>query len=454
MSRNRNFFIHLILLCIFIVWVSEKSWANVLILPESMISEALSESVPTAFPLEDIHEDDYQVTWLGSSIPEVVASIEKGSLQWVRVQSLFVIPRAKLRIQGNHLQSGRVSNLGFSQGFIANGSQDGSLEIPVALMSAQRNGVDIEIKRNGKILRGKLKLSFKPRKATYLSQGRVFIDPSCSPFGVSVESLGDLSADWAYIGCRQTVTMSNERQTSSLELYIYWDNVGDSIEVGGIPTLQSSVSVWPLRLRTGVTDVSVRGNQHEMKIHYQLPSEFHKFSFSLGVGAYSVGFQGSTSQTTHIAPLPTLYGSYFIAEDLRIVGFGGVALDSSSFTDLGLYLRFEQFRFYDRRISINLLVGGHGIGFKDQGQFNLVPSFPQGFELIFTDAFQRGRNLVFGVFISPDISGVSYYEGWLRWGGKFFGELNYISSSIQQNSIPYNFSIVGVSFGFPVARFW
>jgi hypothetical protein len=343
-------------------------------------------------------------------------------------------------VSGADPGTGRVLNAGFSQNFapLGGGSPaDDSLaraELPIALISGDRNPVEISYLRHGAPVTARLWVQFKPRPG--LREDRVFYDASCSRFGVHAEGTAQTShaRGWAYIGCRVAEVQGAEHRTSSLEAWVYWDGVGQELLVGGVPTAASSVSVWPLRLRSepGHVQLAVPGGGDEMKIRYSTPDNFHR-GF-LGVG---------------------LYGSYFITETLRVVSFDATTLDSHLTTDVGIYLNTEYVHFYDRRIVINLLLGAHAIGFSSQGQYYFQFGAPQGVEVLFIDFIKKAHTLNAGFFVYPLINGRSYYNLWLRWGsGRLFGEFNYISWDEIANGQSIHSDSAGVSVGMPMARFF
>ncbi len=452
---------HKVLILLFLVSSRELS-ANVLILPPSLSDEVLSESVPTAFSPNHFDVLDFDFQWVSHPIPDLQVQLAKGSLQWVRVREVLVLPRARLVVDVQNVQGGEVSSSGFSQPLIIDKDHDkdhgeqshGHAEIPIALLSGDKNPILISVKRGDQVLRGKIQVQFKPGTELQNSDNHVYVDSSCSPFSVSVESLTPSLDDWIYLGCRQVRAMNQNSQTASLEIFSFWDNVGQTIQVGGVETQAASPSMWPLRLQSQPGQVLLQGKDHKILLHYKIAQTLHAFSLSMGVGGYSHGFTGGGEDFSNFAVFGTLYGSYFIAEDVNVVGFGLTALDSHNYTDVGLYLKLENNRFLDRRASLNLLIGGHAMGFKAQGQYYLVFSAPQGFELIYRDAFQRGRNLAAGAFIYPSISGSAYYNIWLRWGKQLFGEVNYIAWQAQPNTVSYSSNSLGITFGFPLARFW
>ena len=74
--------------------------------------------------------------------------------------------------------------------------------------------------------------------------------------------------------------------------------------------------------------------------------------------------------------------------------------------------------------------------------------FPQGFEITYFDAFgRRNQILSGGMFLQPS-SAKPYSNLWIRWGGRVFGELNYLSWRSGGSFA----KMYGVSVGFPLAK--
>lgn len=101
--------------------------ASVLPIPQASLHDILSESVPTAFPPDDMSEDDFSLSWEGPRIEGVQFSLEKGSIQWARINEVLVLPRARLMVEAKNFESGIVNYAGFitplSRGVEENGIQ-------------------------------------------------------------------------------------------------------------------------------------------------------------------------------------------------------------------------------------------------------------------------------------------------------------------------------------------
>lgn len=455
--------------------------AKVHSLPGNLAEQVLSETVPTAFAPVNWSTDDFQLQWVesvpevgasqsrraealgpsgGSASPRMEVSLAKHSLEWVRVAEVLVLPRARLVVRASGIESGLVSNAGFSQPFEVTAGE-GRAELPVALISGETNSVEIAVKRGGEVIRRRLHVRFKPVRPP--TGTHAFTDPSCSRFGVRIEDLattqertqGSDMHDWMYVGCRYVFVRGEESAASSLEAFVYWDNVGQAIQIEGVNTQSGSSSLWPLRLRSKPGVVQVKAGERIRRITYHVSEKAHLLSLGAGVGPYQYTFLSSSGDVRTVTPLLTLYGSFFITETMRLVAFNAMPLHTRFYSDLGIYLNSESFRFLDDRVSVNLMLGGHTIAFREKNRMNYRVSTPQGFEVGFADAFRKGYNLSAGAFIYPPIKGQSYYNLWLRYGlGGYFAEFNYIGWRERFDDIGVYSRSVGISFGMPIGRFF
>ena len=150
----------------------------------------------------------------------------------------------------------------------------------------------------------------------------------------------------------------------------------------------------------------------------------------------------------------TLYSNFFVFETVRIVAFSATTVNSAFSTDLGIYLNQESLKTLDRRIVVNVMLGGHLLAYKagNNGAFKL--GAPQGFEITFRDALLKSHNFTVGAFVYPRIQGKEYLNLWVRWGTNgFFGEFNYIGWQEQlENGRAFSRS-VGFCVGMPLVRF-
>ncbi|MCM2324054.1 MAG: hypothetical protein NDJ90_12410 [Oligoflexia bacterium] len=426
--------------------LSTPAHAYFVTLPASLAAEILSESVPMVLlPPNDFEASDFTVEWVGAPLEGVEARLGRESLQWVRLTDVLLLPRGRLLLKARGAEAGIVSHAGFNQVF-----DEETAEIPVALISGEVNPIEVRIKRGGREEKGTLKLRFRPKDTS--AERRILRDAACSRFGVEVdtENLGD---GWVFLGCRMNVLGGDESRTSALELYVFWDNVGQKIEINGVETPATVASLWPVRLRSQPGALRLKAGAHSMKIRYQLPQRMQLFSMGMGIGPYSYIYEGIGRDLAKPAiPYMTLYGSFFLNETFRVVGFNATAFSGLGYSDLGIYLSTENLKLFDKRVILNLLLGGHVIGFRAGGNTYMVMGAPQGFEMIVVDFLKRANNLSLGGFLYPPIGGKSYYNVWARWGGRIFGEFNFISWQERINDHRIYTRSMGLSVGFPLFK--
>lgn len=421
--------------------------ADTLVLPPSLAPLVLSDTVPFAFRPVDFGAEDFVIEWAGTPIPGVEFRLGEESIEWVRVVDAMVLPRARLILKARGFEGGVVTNAGFSQAFVRNAEGALGAEMPLALFSGDLNAIEVAMLRDQSEVRGRLRVRFRPKKE---NRGRILIDSTCSPHSVRVKT-GTIPDDsWMYVGCRMVYVEGERHPAGSLEMLVFWDGVGQEIAFDGVRIASSSVSLWPLRLRHAPGLVRLG----EAELAYSLPERVRMAAVGLGIGPYQYTFRGNGQSVDTIAPVATIYGSYFINERMRIALFNAIAVHEKYFSDMGLYLVIEQIRAIDERFSLNLLLGVHALAFRFRNNTFFRPSAPQGAEAIFRDFLVRSHNLGVGAFIHPVIFDRAYYNIWIRWGKpSFFGEFNYIlwREGVQGSAL-YNRS-VGLSVGFPIARF-
>lgn len=435
-------------------------------LPDSLVPLLLSETVPSAFSPNDFEASDFIVTWEGQNsaaglsaelpLKDIRFRIGKESLEWVRVADVFVLPRARLIVQAVGIEGGQLRSGGFTQSFRApvGKGKIWEAQLPIALISGPKNPITVTILRNGKELKGTLGVRFRPQERSASPRGesvRIYYDTTCSRFDVRTEGIKLPRDSWAYVGCRLVYSEGDQHRTGSLEVFVFWDGVGQSIQVDGVETPSTSVSVWPLRLRNQPGKVTLSSGSYQIQLRYFVPDRLRLGFIGMGIGPYQYTYNAGAQDINTVAPVLTLYGSYFITETMRLVMFDATSLHKKFFTDFGIYLLIEQVRTLDERFSLNFLLGAHGIGFRFLEDTFVRISAPQGVEVVFRDFLFRKYNASLGAFVYPPIQGRSYYNIWLRYGkSALFGEFNYISW--REEVVGYSLfnRSVGVTVGFPL----
>lgn len=389
---------------------------------------------PVFFLLEpgELRSSDYAVEWSGDPVPGVQASIEPGSLQWVRAggdQGVLRLPRARILVVASDAEAATVSAAGSTQALARDESGALSARMLVPLVSGDANPVTVRLTRSGAAAEGELRIRFRPR-GPGAAAGRIFVDTTCSAWGVRAESSGSASDEWMYVGCRVDEAESEGHRTSSLELVVFWDGVGGTIGIDGVDTPSGGASVWSIRASSSPGSVSLRAGDHAVTLQYRVPSQPRHGFVGLGLGPYYDSFRDSgidTQRAHRVEPLATAYGSFVLSPTSRLVAFNATPMRKGAYSDTGLYLQRKTSETLDRRVVFNVFLGAHLLYFQARGKPFFRPSAPQGVEVMVRDVGPRGRNLTLGGLVNPGIGGRSYYNGWLRWGSsRLFLELNYI----------------------------
>ncbi len=435
------------------VFASPALWGLGLDIPLDLTREILSEAVPSANSIAGINVEDFTTDWEGEPPPGISVAIESKSLQWVRVVDVLALPRGRMRIKFAAPLTARISHGGFSTG----GSKIEVLEFPVALLGHPKNEIRLRYKVDGTSKEAVLRLKYRPRVNT--NPSRIFVDTSCSRYGVqgSWARLVSEKSSWVYIGCRFISTRGDQYRTANLEMYVFWEGSENTntVLVDGVPAESLLPSLWGFQLSSVPGQINLQNSSGELvSVKYSLGDRHYLGSLGLGIGPYASEFNGVGEFDQGWSPLLTIYGSVFINEGLRVVSFDATSISNRLWTDFGLYLSTENAKMLDQRLTMNLLFGGHIIGFRTGGKTHAVPSFPQGFEFIYQDAFVRGYTMSLGGFIYPEINGRSYYNLWWRWGGKIFGEINYLAAKESFDNESVTSKSLGITFGFPIAKFW
>lgn len=401
-----------------------------------LLEKLLSDPDPTAFDAAPFAAEDFEVDWQGAPAG-ASARLLPGSLQWVRVDELLVLPRGLLEVTLTPARPGSVTVSGFTQPL-----KDGKARILVPLVSGTGNPVLLKAEKLSSIIQ----LRFKPR-----AEGeRVFFDTSCSRARVAVLENSMPPDSWAYIGCRQVRNQSDDSRRSDLDLLVYADNFGPLV-LNGTETTPVDWNRWNVRLTSFSKELELAGSRGKLRLGVSVPEKTHSAFLGAGIGPYAYRFEKGAVKESATVPLATIYSAYTLTQTHRLVFFGAIAAHKHAYADVGAYFQFESLRMFDRRISMNLLVGGHGFSYTVGGTTTYRINVPQGFEFFFYDFLGRGKNASFGGFLQPPINERSYYNTWVRWGpAAWFIEANYIS--ITEPGLYLH--TYGLSVGFPLVSFF
>jgi hypothetical protein len=434
---------------------------------DGFIRELLSDPSPTAFAPGPMTTEDFGIEVASGILPEGLnPSLQPGTLEWVRVSEVLVLPRARLLwssspvpigVEGSFEQDGfdQPFRLGHSvaQGSVRVGLVPGPAgEIRVRFLAGSPVGEERALTE------ATLRLVYRPKNPNHA--GRVFVDCTCSDRKISVLKARPLRTDsalagvWTYIGCRLLHVKGPEGKTAELEMWTFRANSTGRLSRDGFELKPADGAVWVLRLSPEVRSFTLSDEVSTERYNYVLAPRLNDASIGIGLGPYASGFSAPGVSFSSWAPVLTVYGSYFLTETSRLVGFDLTPLRGPLTTDFGLYFQSESVRMLDRRMSLSVMFGAHALAFPSEGRHVLKYGVPQGFELVYRDAGLRRWNATLGAFIYPPISGKSYFNVWVRYGiAAFFVEFNHISWQETVNDSAVFSRNSGLAIGFPLARF-
>ena len=421
------------------------SWSDNTSFVRKVVQKDLSSVIPTLIGPPSLNEENFHVSWVNASIPHVEVNIVDKSLQWTRMKHGLAIPRAQLHIKGKTIDSGSVHYAGFTHPIT-----NGKAEVPIALISGKKNAVQLEIQRGENVYRKKLKVVFQEYQQ---KQENVYFGSSCSSyFFEKIEE--HLSDSWVYFSCRVNMDRRNGQFIPNLEVYLYWDQKNSIIHMNDTPLKEVAPSVYRFKVGKWTSrKLSFKSNHQKFSIQYSLPEKVNLGRVAMGLGPYHYLFEDGAADVKSLSPLMTLYFSYKLSDSSRLVSFEATSFHPSFFSDLGIYFLIEQGKFFDNRAKLNLLFGGHTLIFKSRDSTYFRPSAPQGFEILFKDFLEPRRTLGLGGFINPGVSGHSYWNVWIRWGGPYFVELNYIAFKEPLYKDTVFARSLGLMVGFPLFGF-
>ena len=396
--------------------------------------QALKTVDPFAFSPNDLSLQSFS---LGK---EVQWQWIEGSLEWVRIDKKFVIPRAKVRLKvGSQAKVTYQKQIYFP-------ALDGTVEVPVVLSQARINGqanqIEVQDPSSNQIYRAPI--TFEPANLkTPLS-----LDPSCSPYisQISVK----LSRSWVYLVCKAIHSTQHGSTGIKLDVDLYWEMKDSPTtiqvnhrEIKLEDELTTSIAV-DSRVSKFLFTRRQANQDDSFELEIKVAEKFHPLSVALGLGPYS--------HQDEIRVFATLYASYYMNETMKLAAFGAAPVRKNPELDIGFYLITEQFKGLDERLAVNLLLGAHTLSFVASGERKFSFSAPQGIEFIFRDFLLRRQNFSFGGFFYPVVNDRSYVNTWVRYGAATFFELNFIQWREPNAGDSYSAKSFGLSVGFPLFR--
>ncbi|MFI5350622.1 MAG: hypothetical protein ACHQ2Z_13835, partial [Elusimicrobiota bacterium] len=352
---------------------------------------------------------------------KVEANWIAGSVKWVRTGDGLALPRARLRVVVHAAPERALLRWRGRAVSLQEGPDGAFAELFVPLLE----GGDARVELDGRPA-ARVTIAAKP-VLTGSPAVRHAIDHSCSPWNVSIKGLDD-----AYLSLSCRMTPVGRVGTEEALLEVHWTAAGVTLPDG-------SAEPMGAQLRDGrparVTVIGPDGKPRVVELAAFVPARLHRMRLAWGAGPYHLSSSAASGNGPALSA--TLYGNFRLrtAEDgLSIRAFEAAVSQSptntSFFNNLGLYFAYDLKRVWDTRLHLTALLGMQTVTFAPQGLARRSYSTalaPQGFEISYPDAFGRkNETLSGGLFLQPTAA-TPYQNFWLRYGKRWFGEINYIS---------------------------
>ena len=368
-----------------------------------------------------------------TDIPEMIveAKFVEKSVQWVRMDSVLLVPRARfqLTVKGN----------------------------PKDILFQYQGKTFVGQDKNGNSYVELFVPLFFPGSINILSQGdyqgevgftvdakgkskKQIIDYSCASNDLQFTGI---EHDYLSAGCFLSRHGSFGDEKGTLEVRWAAPNyrLVDDSDPPYVLTLQPNM---PARF----TVKNRKGEERVVEVRANVPERLPRIRTALGLGPYVLSSREGDDQTPGLlAPSIMLYGKFDLTDTNSLRFFEAYFQQETLFNNFGLYYAYDVGAAFDRRILMSLNLGFQGVQFrhKTKGKLDNMIIFPQGLELVYRHAFGlQNYNLVYGMFL-PTSMQEDYRNVWLRFGKRTFIEWNYLSWHRKDRFV----QAWGLSVGFP-----
>lgn len=366
---------------------------------------------------------------------KVKVSFIDEKIGWVRTSKNLLAPRARFQIKIFTKKNIYIKYL--DKTIFPSKSKDFQ---HTELFTNLFNPEEITIFENGKILEilKTYSLPTKDNVETHL------IDYSCVKYSLKITGLDN---EYLSMGCKMDKTgpFGNERP----RLEVSWITTNFHLK-------NETQSIYTVFITNNDPVKIILYNQNNKKtkvtIKAKVPRSLKRVKTALGFGPYTFkAVKNEKTNNSYLNPAAMIYAKYDISNNTSLRAFDALVMKDSFFNNFGLYYAYELATLMDGRISIIPLLGAQGLSYRFDNNYKMTHSFiyPQGVEINFRHVFGlENYHFVYGMFLSTS-SEVDYENLWIRFGKKYFAELNYIRWG-QDNM---ESKMIGLSIGLPFMTF-
>lgn len=350
---------------------------------------------------------------------QIEANLVKKSVQWVRDKNNLLIPRARLNINIYSHSSTIIANYIEEIVIPEKNKKGSSFDLYVNLFNPEKVIIKKALTTIGEV---SIIVDDLSKKIKSRNQQTKLIDYSCSRYQLEFKGL---EHEYMSIGCKLDRIKVDGKTVP--RLVVTWSTTSYTLVDGSKPPFKVILhSSNPASII--VTDENKKNKRIIIKA--KLPKRLHRLKTAIGFGPYMFEPKdGGMSRKQRVAPALMVYGRYDLVKTTSLRLFNATVASRSVFNNAGIYFAYELADAFDGRLELVPLLGAQVLSF-DYGSgrgFKHKAIYPQGAELVWNNAFNiENYSLVYGMFLSTSSS--SDYENlWIRWGRKYFWELNYIN---------------------------
>lgn len=366
------------------------------------------------------------------SNPDVKVRIINNSTEWAREAGNILVPKALVSISVKSKNS--ISLKYENQILLSQGDQVKNTIVYIDLY----NPTPIEIYEDDRIIEV-VNFSFD---ANSQNNEGIVIDYSCASYGLEVKGIEN---EYATLGCVRERLGKIGRERNRLIVTMKVNRLNSP---SNMPSPFYLILMNESPVKTVLTNLK---DKFPITISAKFPKRAHRIHMALGLGPYKFNtHDGAKSQKEDIAPALMLYSKVDITDASSFRFFEALVYKKSLFSNSGLYFAYELATAFDNKVQIVPLLGAQILTYKfdsNSATKNKI-IYPQGFEASFNHALGiKNFNFTYGMFLSTQAS-ETYKNLWLRWGKKYFWEINYIKWARDSK----NAEMLGISIGFPVGK--
>lgn len=414
-------------------------WTCLLVFSSNLRSATYLDisQLPDARNISSLNEKSFEISPVSSE--KIRASFITKSFKWLRYEEVLLIPTARLEvvIETKDTNGYELVYKNNAYSFQRNQSNS-SVEFDFSLFERE----SIEIYNNGELIEN-IKISRK-----HQAKPLILIDDTCSRNAIDIQGL---STEAISVGCKiiKTGEFGNEEPV----LEVKW--ISPELKRYSGISIQTAVFNHNSTHRIKVQNKNSKA-QKTFSISAKIPKRIHRLFTAAGLGPYVLETaleQSDDIRTIYepVAPALFLYANYQISKDQSVRGFNAAVFKESVFDNAGVYLGSDFGFSFDNRLYFTTLIGMQYLYFKFDKEAKEIsePIFPQGIEFMYRHAFDIPNYIVSGGFFINTSTEIEYQNAWIRWGEKYFWELNYIGWAKDN----FSAKMWGLSIGFPLKGF-